>query len=242
MKTVNIKKGVNLRLIEGEKFGYTTLSILFRQMANKDKATSNSLLSLMFLSGSSKYKNRRLIEIAFEELEGAVIDTNVIKKGNEHIIQIYAKFKKEYTLEIFDILNDIIFKPLFKNEHIEKRILKNLILSQINNKRQYAFNSFLEKNYGDINGDGYIDMIDEVDIFKEYKFLIENSIVEIMAVGGNYDLILEGVKKFPFSQRRIDTIPLKKLQPVKKEYIEESNVIQAKLCVGIDCDFGCKGE
>ncbi|MGN1318998.1 MAG: insulinase family protein, partial [Lachnospirales bacterium] len=31
-------------------------------------------------------------------------------------------------------------------------------------------------------------------------------------------------------------------QPVKKEYIEESNVIQAKLCVGLDCDFVCKGE
>lgn len=242
MKTINISKGINLRLIDGEKFGYVTASILFRQPIHKDKATANSLLSLMLLSGSSRYKNRRLIEIAFEELEGALIDASIIKKGSEHIVQIYTKFKEEYTNNIFEILQDIIFKPLFKNEYIEKEILKNIIKSQVNNKRQYAFNSFLEKNYGDINGDGYTEDVDKIDIHKEYKSFIDNSIIEIMVVGGNPQNITDAVKThINFSPRLINSIPLKKLRPIRSEYTEESDVIQAKLCVGIDCDFVCKG-
>jgi hypothetical protein len=242
MKTINITEGVNLRLIEGDKFDYVTVSVLFRQPALKERATENSLLSLMFLSGSGKFKNRQLLEIKLEELEGAIIDTSIIKKGNEHIIEIYARFKPCYIPSVFSILSDIIFKPVFNNEDIEKSILKKIINSQINNKRKYAFNSFMENIYDQINGDGYVDIVDTVDINRHYKYVIENSIVDIMIVGGEEEDIVNSVKScFSFSPRKI-VIPLKKLIPVQNECIEEDDVVQAKLCVGIDCDFECKGE
>lgn len=242
METINITNGVNLRLINGDKFGFVTMSILFRQPLQRDMATANALLSLMLLSGSKSYKNRRLLEMAFEQYEGAVVDTSVIKKGNEQIIQIYARFKQAYTEDICCLLNDIIFNPVFNNEQVEKNILKNIILSQINNKRQYAFSQFMEKIYDDVNADGYVEDIDAIDINKEYKRAIENSLIEILVVGGNKGIIEKCVKQyFTFTDRNINNIELKKLTPVKTRYIEDSDVLQSKICVGLQCDFGCKG-
>ena len=242
LETINITNGVNLRLINGDKFGFVTMSILFRQPLQRDMATANALLSLMLLSGSKSYKNRRLLEMAFEQYEGAVVDTSVIKKGNEQIIQIYARFKQAYTEDICCLLNDIIFNPVFNNEQVEKNILKNIILSQINNKRQYAFSQFMEKIYDDVNADGYVEDIDSIDINKEYKRAIENSLIEILVVGGNKGIIEKCVKQyFTFTDRNINNIELKKLTPVKTRYIEDSDVLQSKICVGLQCDFGCKG-
>lgn len=243
MRTVNICQGVNLRLIEGEKFEYVTMAVLFRQPLSRKYATANSLLSLMFLSGSSKYKDRRMIEIRLEELEGAILDTSIIKKGSEHIIELYARFKPCYTDEIISLISDVTFKPLFKNENVEKNILKNIIDGQINNKRQYAFNSFMEKLYDDVNGDGYTADIPSVNVEQHYKYVMENSLIDIMAIGGDSSLITQCIKNhMHFTPRKKFSIPLNKIKPVKERYIEEADVIQGKLCVGIDCSFNCTGE
>ncbi len=242
MKTINITDGVNLRLIDGRKFTHTTLSILFRQEISKESVTANSLLALMFLSGSSHYKNKRMIEIKLEEMESAVLDTSVIKKGNEHIIQIYSRFRPCYTDDIFSLLSDIIFKPLFGNEYIEKNNLKNIIEGQINNKREYAFNRFMESIYGDINGDGYTDDIKNINIDRHYKNVINNSNIEIMAVCQNGNTIELAARKYlKFQPRKNQIISEKKLKPVKYRFTEERDVVQGKLCVGIDCDFQPKG-
>lgn len=238
MKTINITEGVNLRLIEGNKFTHTTLSILFRQELSKQLVTADSLLSFMLLSGNSRCKDRRLLEVRLEEMEGAVLDTSVIKKGNEHIIQIYAKFLPCYTEDMFLVLGDVIFKPLLKNGTIEKNILKSIIEGQLNNKREYAFSRFMEKIYGDINGDGYVEDIEKVNIESHYKYVINNSIVEIMAVCANGNAVEQAVKKhFSFQPRNRRLMSINKLRPLKHRLTEESDVIQGKLCVGIGCNF-----
>lgn len=242
MKTINITEGVNLRLIDGGKFTHTTLSVLFRQEISRQNSTANSLLALMFLGGSSRYKDKRILEIKLEEMEGAVLDTSVIKKGNEHIIQIYSKFRPCYTEEIFSLLSDIIFKPLFRNEFIEKNTLKNLIEGQINNKREYAFNRFMENIYGDINGDGYVEDINNVNIDSHYKNVINNSTIEIMAVCHNGSTVESAVRKYlKFQPRKSQLVSVKKLEPIKYRLTEERDVVQGKLCVGIDCNFKPKG-
>lgn len=234
MRTVNIAEGVNLRLIDGSKFTHTTLSVLFRQNLSKDIVTADSLLALMFLSGSKNYRDKRILEIKMEELEGAILDTSVIKKGNEHIIQIYAKFRPYYIEEILSVINDIIFNFEFRNEYPEKKILRNVIEGQINNKRTYAYNSFMENIYGDVNGDGYVDDIDNINLKDHYKKVIDESVIEIMAVCQNESDVIRCVKKYlNFKSRKNNLKSVKKLNPVQREYEEVMDVVQGKLCVGI---------
>lgn len=243
METINITEGVNLRVIESDRTDYITISVFFRQPFSSKNSTASSLLALMFLSGSSLYKNRRMLEIRLEELDGAVMGSTVVKKGNEHIIQLYIKAKTEYTKEAFKILSNIIYKPIFNHELIEKSILKNIVSSQINNKRSYAFNRFMEEIYGDYNGDGFIDEVDNIDIDKYYKNVINSNLIDIITVGGKGDEIVKAAEKYiMFTPRKAMDLHCKKLKPIKDNLIEDSDVTQSKLCVGIDCDFSPKGD
>lgn len=240
MKTIRINEGVNIRLIEDNKFSFYTMAILFRTPLKKETVTANSLLALTLLGGSEGYRDRRVIEIALEEMEGAILTTSVIKKGNEHIIQLFTRFKPKYTQNIVSLIADIIYNPLFRNKHNERNNLKNIIEAQINDKRSLALNNFFEKIYNQPNGDGYVDEIYSINIENHYNNIINNSVIEIMIVGDSN--VANCVKNYFDFKDRIASIEMaKKLKPYKNNVIDSDKTIQSKICIGLDCDFTPKG-
>lgn len=240
MYTTEFTKGVNIHILPTEKFQSVTLCILLRTPLDKSTVTANALLSRALLNGCSDYKTRRLIEIRLEEIE-ASLSSNIIKKGEEHIIELFAKCSPTYIEETIELLSSILLNPNFNNLDSSKNDLENTINSLMNNKRSYALEKCIEimcekEPYG-INGDGYIEDINNVDINAHYNNVITNAKIEIIAIG-NIDCgeIINLFEKYiPLSPRETSFEPCNYLYyPTAEKNVDENmDITQGKLCVGL---------
>lgn len=249
MYTSEITKGINLHIFSTEKFQTVNLCLLLRTPLDRTTVTANSLLAKSILNGCSKYKTKRAIEIRLEEIN-ASISSNVLKKGEEHIIQMYCKCTPTYVEETIELLGDILFKPLFNNMDTSKSDLESTINSLINDKRSYALEKCIEamcekEPYG-INGDGYIEDINNVSIHSHYTNVIENAKVEIIAIGNiNETELTEYLKKYiPLSPRDTHLEPCSYLYypSSERQLSENMDITQGKLCVGLRMNINPVGE
>lgn len=240
MYTTEITEGVNLHLLQTEKFRTITLCILLRTPLERQSVTANSLLAKSILNGCAKYKTKRSIEVRLEEISASVT-SNVIKKGEEHIIELYCKADLLYIEEVIELLGNILLKPLFNNMDSAKNDLESTINSLVNDKRGYALEkcieSMCEKEAYGINGDGYLEDINNVSIHSHYNNVISKAKIDIIGIG-NIDIneIAEYIKKYiPLYPRETNMEICNYLYypSVEKEINEEMDITQGKLCVGL---------
>lgn len=249
MYTAEITKGIDLHIFSTKKFQTVNLCLLLRTPLDRTTVTANSLLARSILNGCSGYKTKRAIEIRLEEIN-ASISANVLKKGEEHIIQMYCKCTPTYIEETIELLGDILLKPLFNNMDTSKSDLESTINSLINDKRSYALEKCIEamcekEPYG-INGDGYIEDINNVSIHSHYTNVIENAKVEIIAIGDiNETELTEYIKKYiPLTPRNTHLEPCNYLYypSAEKQLSENMDITQGKLCVGFRMNINPVGE
>lgn len=249
MKKIGIRKGVNLYVEQTDKFDVSVFCVLMRLPLERERATANALLAKALLKGCNKYITEREIAVRLEEL-CAVMDCQIMKKGEEQIIQLYFKTLPGYTEEIFELAGDVLFEPLFNGIDEAKRDLRDDIEGIINNKRRYAVERCIEnmcadEDYG-IRGDGYAEDIDSVDIQEAYDYAMENADVAIMAVGSTDSGILaDYVNKYlPFEERdelQFDMSYLKNPHDVR-EIEEKMDISQGKLAIGIRMNIDPAGR
>ena len=239
MYTINLTEGVDLHIVKTDKFNTITFCFLLRTPLKFSTATSNALIAKSILNGTSNFKNQHKLEIHLENID-TIISSEILKKGEEHIVELYVKTTKNYLEEAVKTLGDIVLNPLFNNIDSAKIALKNTILSQYNNKRVYALNKFIENMCKEeaysINGDGYVEDIEKISPHKYYKELLLCSKIDIIALG-NIDEVLftNYIKKhIPLSPRKITLTPCEYIYtPEKIKNINENiDITQAKLCIG----------
>ena len=249
MYTAEITKGTDLHIFSTKKFQTVNLCLLLRTPLDRTTVTANSLLARSILKGCSGYKTKRAIEIRLEEIN-ASISANVLKKGEEHIIQMYCKCTPTYVEETIELLGDILLKPVFNNMDTSKSDLESTINSLINDKRSYALEKCIEamcekEPYGR-NGDGYIEDINNVSIHSHYTNVIENAKVEIIAIGDiNEAELTEYIKKYiPLSPRDTHLEPCNYLYypASEKQLSENMDITQGKLCVGFRMNINPVGD
>lgn len=249
MYTTELTSGVNLHILPTEKFQTITLCILLRTPLKRDTVTANSLLARGLLNGCSKYKTRRGIEVRLEEINSS-ISTNVLKKGEEHIIELFCKTTPTYIEEASELIGNILLKPLFNNIEAAANDLECTIKSLINDKRNYAIEKCIEvmcenEDYG-INGDGYIEDIKNVSVHTHYNQVIDKAKIDIIAIGNiKTEEIAEYVNKYiPLSPRHTVLEPCNYLYyPSAEKNIEKSmDITQGKLCIGIRMNINPTGR
>ncbi len=249
MYTAEITKGINLHVFPTEKFQTVTLCLLMRTPLDRTTVTANALLAKSILNGCSLYKTKRAIETHIEEINSSIW-ANVLKKGEEHIIELYCKCTPTYVEETLELLGNILLKPLFNNMDTSKADLENTINSLINDKRSYAFEKCIEtmckkEPYG-INGDGYIEDINNVSVHAHYNNVIKNSKIEIIAIGDiDNTRLMEYIKKYiPLSPRNICLEPCNYLYypPSVKNITENMDITQSKLCIGLRMNIDPAGS
>lgn len=252
MKKISIKKGLTLYLEDADKFSVSTFCILFRLPLNRDMVTLNALLSKLFLQGCKKYNSEIDIAIRLEEIL-TIMDAQIMKKGEEHIIQIYFKSENEYVEEAFELVSDIILGTSLNNLEFAKKQLKSDIEELRTDKRSYAVEKCIENMcnneiYG-INGDGYIEDIDNIsdnDIKKHYEYLISSANIDIMAIGNcKEDNIREYIDNYlKFDQREIINVntQYKYIPEEVKDIEEQMDITQSKLVLGIRMNIEPQGD
>lgn len=261
LKTLEIGKNVKLTLIPESKFKTNLVSVYIQRKLDRNEVTKNALLPGILKSGCNKYKTLGQLTDREEELYGSYLHAGVSKRGESQvlgfsILSVNEKYLDEKILgQCIEFLNEIINNPLvidggFNEEYlnIEKEILKDSIMSIINDKGNYAMKRtneiMFEGEPYSINGKGYIedlDNIDRVSLYEHYKEVLKTSPIEIMVEGEFEESeVVELIKeKFQFDRGNIIDIPkeeyYKEVDEVK-EVKENMDIAQGKLVMGYRCN------
>ena len=261
LKTLEIGKNVKLTLIPESKFKTNLISVYRQRKLDRNEVTKNALLPGILKSGCNKYKTLGQLTDREEELYGSYLHAGASKRGESQvlgfsILSVNEKYLDEKILgQCIEFLNEIINNPLvidggFNEEYlnIEKEILKDSIMSIINDKGNYAMKRtneiMFEGEPYSINGKGYIedlDTIDRVSLYEHYKEVLKTSPIEIMIEGEFEETeVVELIKeKFQFDRGNIIDIPkeeyYKEVDKVK-EVKETMDIAQGKLVMGYRCN------
>ena len=261
LKTLEIGKNVKLTLIPESKFKTNLISVYIQRKLDRNEVTKNALLPGILKSGCNKYKTLGQLTDREEELYGSYLHAGASKRGESQvlgfsILSVNEKYLDEKILgQCIEFLNEIINNPLvidggFNEEYlnIEKEILKDSIMSIINDKGNYAKKRTNEMMFEgepySINGKGYIedlDTIDRVGLYEHYKEVLKTSPIEIMIEGEFEETeVVELIKeKFQFDRGNIIDIPkeeyYKEVDKVK-EVKETMDIAQGKLVMGYRCN------
>ncbi len=209
--------------------------------------------------GSMELDTNLKIQRRLEELYGADLSASIDKRGETHVLRftmesVNNKYidKKDYILEVVDLLKAVIFKPLidnssFKKEYVdqEKENLRRRIEGRINNKRAYAIDRCIEEMFekgkysifplGRLED---LDGINESNLYNHYKNILETSPIEIFLVGDFSDKDIDYIKgTIDLERDRVISFEresLFKSSQSKKMIMDDLNVNQGKLVLGYE--------
>lgn len=263
--TKEIKKGIKLHCIETEKFKTNLLAMFITVPLTRQNVTFNSVIPAVLKRGTKELKTQEEIAKKLENMYGASFDCGIEKIGDNHVIKFYLEalndnfIPKEENQNLLkqsvELLLDIILNPLkekeaFKAEYVkaEKENIKVLIESKIDNKDAYAYNRCVEEMYKNepygLYKYGYIEdleKIDEKNLYKYYKELIENSKIDIFISGElntekTINLVAqnENIIKLPERETQISNNH-KKIENREIQIVEDKmDITQGKLVMGLD--------
>lgn len=263
--TKEIKKGIKLHCIQTEKFKTNLLAMFITVPLTRQNVTLNSIIPAVLKRGTKELKKQEEIAKKLENMYGASFDCGIEKIGDNHVIKFYLEslndnfIPKEANQDLLkqsvELLLDIILNPLveeeaFKAEYVkaEKENIKVLIESKIDNKDAYAYNRCVEEMYKNepygLYKYGYIEdleKIDEKNLYKYYKELIENSKIDIFISGelniektANLVAQNQNIIKLPEREAHISNNP-REIKNKEIQTIEDKmDITQGKLVMGLD--------
>ena len=261
-----IKQGVTLHQIHTENFKTNLYAIFLAIPLEKEKVTLDALTGAVLRRGTEKLQTQEQISKELENMYGASFNCGVEKTGDNHILKFYLETlseeflpePEELTQKCISILFDIVFNPLtingaFKTEYVEgeKKNLKQIIESKIDNKAKYAYDRCIEemfknKPYG-LYKFGYVEDLEKITpekLYKHYQELIANCKIDIFCSGRlNSQELIKNIKENNNIQKLLDRNPkyivnnevTEAKELVKTNTVEESmQVTQGKLVLGLD--------
>jgi len=255
INSIKIKSGINLHYLYTNKFKTTTLGIYIHRPLAKEEATKNALLSMVLRRACPLYPDSRSLAKQLDELYGATLETGVRKKGDSQIISMNLSFANEKFINnaesilesVLSLADSMLLKQtLFSKEYVsqEKENLKTQILSQINDKRQYASLRCIEEMCKDepsgIDRYGYINDIDNLDqnnLYEHYKNVFLTSPMDIF-VCGEVDIfwveqrLLEMFAGVEVKNSKYPKISIIKDVKEVKNITETEQIAQGKLSMG----------
>lgn len=200
-----IKEGITIHSIPTDKFKTNLYAVFLAVPLKKESVTQNALIAAILRRGTQNIISQDLISQKLEGMYGASFDCGVEKTGDNQIIKFYLETiregflpeKEELSKKAIKILMDIVFNPLienngFKKEYVEseKKNLKQVIESKIDNKRVYALERCIEEMYrGEPYGlfkFGYVEDLEKItpqNLYNHYKELINQCKIDIFISG-----------------------------------------------------------
>lgn len=256
MKTISLAEGANLLLIPEEKFKTTTLCLLVRRPLSRQEATWNACLPWVLKRGCAKYPTLSRVNEAAEAMYGAVFHAQVVKKGEEQLLQFLLEFVRmpgeDMLAQGAAFLREIVYNPLVENEAFPEEVVKgalvnvrNAIEDRINDKAEYAKLKCLEIMCRDepfgLYGDGYLEDLEQIDgakLYAHYRNILRTSLLEIAVTGNEPEenARREAAALLPpergEAQRPAKPENRKKTAEEQRSG-EKTGLTQGKLCIGL---------
>lgn len=251
--------GIDVFKVNTERFKTNTINVFFYDNLSRETAAKNALLPAVLRRGCERFPTFGDIALYLEELYGAGFDCGVSKKGERQIIQFYMDYIADrYTEEksglfekTFELLYEIITKPVLKNgtfldEYLgqEKENLTKLIEGRINDKVQYAVERCFEEmckeepfgihEYGSVEELG---KIDNKSLSEHYRIFLEELPMSVFISGNIEDdkinWMIDKLSKLKRgSVKKVETVITDKDIKTVNHITEKMNVNQGKLSLG----------
>ena len=262
-KEKQIKEGIKLHLIQNERFKTNLIAIFLSLPLERETVTTNSLVPMILRRGSKNMPTQEEISKQLENMYGAIFDCGIEKKGENHILKFYLESINDEFLpedngtilqKSIDKLLEIVFNPLIENEGFNKQYveqekinLKQIIEGRADNKSRYALDRCIEEMYKNTKYSlykyGYVqdlEKIDEKNLYKAYKKIIEECTVDIYISG----ILDEKIIKYVEENSNLKNINNRKSKikkyEIEKETEKQENIIfenldvnQGKLVMGL---------
>lgn len=209
-----MKQGINLHIINTNKFKTNLIAMFLSLPLTRENVTKNALLVSILRRGCEKFKTQEEISKRLEEMYGAEFNCGLDKLGKNHVLKFYIESVNDEFLpqngeemlkQSIEILAEIIFNPLieengFKEEYInqEKDNVKQIIEGKKDNKARYALFRCVEEMYKDkpegLYKYGYVKDLEEINaqnLYEYYKNLIATCKIDIFISGKMNNVNLE---------------------------------------------------
>ncbi|SDC43543.1 EF-P 5-aminopentanol modification-associated protein YfmF [Shouchella lonarensis] len=145
--------GVQLHLWQTDKFKTISCILMIKSPLSVDTVTARALIPHILQRGTKQHPNRMALKRKLDDMYGAVLATDVQKKGEQHVITFRIDVASERFLsdqitlfqEALALLHEVLTEPnqedgVFSQAIVEqeKRALKQRIQSVYDDKMRYA--------------------------------------------------------------------------------------------------------
>lgn len=262
MKTIQLKKGIDLYLIKDEKFKTYMASVIFYRPLSREGASCGSLLAQTLKMGNELCRSNRELNVALDKLYGAGLYCSSGKRGEEHNIRIAAEAVCDEFLPepVFDRTLELLFATAFRGGadgkfdpdtvKQEKINLIDLIRNQISDKRYYASMRLEEIMFAGegcgVNSLGYEEDVEKITaegLYSYYRDVIDTSGISIIFTGNFDEAAAEKA-----ARTAVETLPERDaahtLAAIRGEVSEvkrvtdHMDVTQGKLAIGMRTGIG----
>ncbi|KXG10615.1 Antilisterial bacteriocin subtilosin biosynthesis protein AlbE [Anoxybacillus sp. P3H1B] len=253
-------QGFRTHFVQTDKYKTSTLVWKMKAPLSKETVTLRALLPYVLQSGTKTHPSMKTLRTYLDELYGAMLNVDLTKKGEFHIITIRLDVANEKFLKdaspllnkAIQLLSEIILHPALENGRFvsqiveqEKRALKQRIQSAYDDKMRYANLRLVEEmcknepyalpSHGQLED---VEAITPDTLFTYYKKALQEDEVDLYIIGDIEETsALEAVQQhlqLPGQLPRTAEKP--HVQPKKvanvHEVVEKQDIKQGKLNIG----------
>jgi predicted Zn-dependent peptidase len=259
------ERGIHVHVMPTKKYKLNTIVATMTQELKEETATGLALLPFVMMRGSEGYPTPAKLQLALDELYGASLVGVIDKKGERHVVdftmtvpnQKYLKTTDDLFSKALSILSDVMLRPLTKDggflpEYVaaEKEQHRKRLNAVIDDKIAYARERCLaEMTKGEpyaIPRLGRAEQLEEWDgrkLYELYRRVLKTAPMHIYVIGDVEvdEVAMQIFQAFDMPRETQDAFAPVKVEhgtrPVQ-EVVEEMNVNQGKLNIGLWTDVG----
>ncbi len=254
-----ILPGINLRVVQTDKFKTACFSASFVTKLSRIDAAKNALIPQILRRGTRKYPDMTRLSAALDTLYGARIEPEIRKFGDIQLTGIIcdlvtpdcvpngdSMLKETLNLALDVLLDPCVTGESFVKEYVkgEKENLIDYLNGEINDKLSYAYRETVSEFYKDsgfgVNEFGEasdVETISSKDLYAHYRHILKHAPLEIFFCGNASFEEVEACIKPQITKlnRRYDSFVTlgKSKQPDVREVCVHFDVNQANLLVGL---------
>lgn len=260
------KQGMNIHFIQTKKFKTMTIVVKLCAPLQKETITKRALMPYLLNKGTKTYRSEGELQKKLDDLFGAHLSIDGMKKGDYHIISFRLELANEKFInreetvlkDALHLLHEVIFYPNIMNNRFqedqfirEKETLKNEINSFVDDKTAYANVRLIDEMFKDdkyrLHVHGYEEDLSELtaeNVYNYYEEMLQTNRLDIYVLGyfAEEEILLELEQLFSHSNQNCnELVPSSMIKHANKiqEVIEKEPINQAKLHIGYttSCSF-----
>lgn len=246
-------------IIKTKKFKTITLQVNFRRKIEKEDITIRNLLRNMLTESSKNYKTKKALTIKAQDLYAADISISNSRLGNYINTDFYLEvLNDKYTekgnfYKSLDFCFDVLFNPdvtdnKFNKEKldIQKSLYKTSLEKQKEDSQIYSVQRMFEEmdsnspsSYRMLGYISDIDKVNEKNLYKYYKSMLEQDLVDIFIIGDiDEEEFIEYLKtnfKIKTFKKQKAPYRIEEVKPKQKKNIVKGTINSKQSNLAIGC-------